>query len=164
VTGPVVRPQELTLGRMLWRGLRKRCPVCGGKRLFRGWFTLKERCPTCGFKFEREEGGFLGAFVINVAVTEGAMAVALVIGFAATLPNPNTLLLIGLGVLTTIVVPLIGYPWSKTVWSAIDLAMHPLEPWEEAALAVHERGSGPDQARSGPMGDESHGGSREIHP
>jgi uncharacterized protein (DUF983 family) len=113
--------------------------------LFRRWFELKERCPTCGFKFEREEGGFLGAFVINIALTESLMAVALVVGFAATLPNPNIPLLIGLGILTTIVVPLLGYPWSKTVWSALDLAMHPLEPWEEAELAVHGSGPGPER-------------------
>jgi uncharacterized protein (DUF983 family) len=127
---------ELPFKTMLWRGLRKRCPVCGSGKLFTGWFQMKERCPTCGFKFEREEGSFLGAFVINVLITEGLMLVALVVGFAATLPNPNVPLLIGLGVLTTIVVPLVSYPWTKTVWAAIDLAMHPLEPWEEAAVAV----------------------------
>ncbi|HZQ28030.1 MAG TPA: DUF983 domain-containing protein [Acidimicrobiales bacterium] len=127
---------ELPFKRMLWRGLRKRCPVCGGRKLFKGWFQMKERCPTCGFRFEREEGSFLGAFVINVVITEAGMLVALVAGFAATLPNPSVPLLIGLGVLTTIVIPLFAYPWTKTVWAAIDLAMHPLEPWEEAEIAV----------------------------
>jgi uncharacterized protein (DUF983 family) len=127
---------------MLWRGLRKRCPICGGGRLFVRWFGLKERCPTCGLSFQREEGGFLGAFVINVAVTEACMLVALVAGVALTLPDPDIPLLVGLGVLTTIVVPLVGYPWSKTVWAAIDLGMHPLDPWEEAEQALRREGSG----------------------
>jgi uncharacterized protein (DUF983 family) len=31
---------------MVLRGLRVRCPRCGGGKLFRHWFALKERCPT----------------------------------------------------------------------------------------------------------------------
>ena len=120
-----LRPRP-TLKRMVWRGLRKKCPVCGGGKLFTRWLRMKEQCPTCGFTFEREEGFFLGAFVINVAVTEGSMLLAVVAGVAFTLPDPPVLLLTVLGVLSSVVVPIIGYPFSKTLWSAVDLAMHPL--------------------------------------
>ncbi|MDQ1438434.1 MAG: hypothetical protein QOK43_2063 [Acidimicrobiaceae bacterium] len=113
---------------MLRRGLRKKCPVCGGGGLFTRWLRMKERCPTCGFTFEREEGTFLGAFVVNVAVTEFAMLIALVLGVALTLPDPPVLLLIVLGTLSAVVVPVFTYPFSRTVWSAVDLAMHPLDP------------------------------------
>jgi uncharacterized protein (DUF983 family) len=112
---------------MIWRGLRKKCAVCGGGKLFTRWLHMKQHCPTCGFEFEREEGFFLGAFVINVAVTEGFMLVCIVLGVALTLPNPPVGLLIVLGLITSVVVPIVSYPFSKTVWSAIDLAMHPLE-------------------------------------
>jgi uncharacterized protein (DUF983 family) len=132
-----VRP---TMGRMLWRGVRKKCPVCGGGRLFTRWFVMKEHCPTCGFAFEREEGFFLGAFVINIAVTEAAMFVALVAGVGLTLPDPPMLLLAGLGVVSAVLVPLFTYPFSKTVWSAIDLGMHPLDAWEEAEQVVRRGG------------------------
>src|SRR5437764_1182256 len=124
-----VRP---TLGRMLWRAVRKKCPVCGGGGLFTRWFTMKDVCPTCGFRFEREEGFFLGAFVINIAVTEAAMFVALIAGVGLTLPDPPTLLLVVLGLVSAVLVPLFTYPFSKTVWSAFDLGMHPLDAWEEA--------------------------------
>jgi hypothetical protein len=30
-----------------------------------------------------------------------------------------------------VVVPLVFFPWSKTLWSAIDLAMRPLEPEDD---------------------------------
>jgi uncharacterized protein (DUF983 family) len=116
-----------SLRRNLWRGLRKKCPVCGGGKLFNGWLTMKERCPTCGFKFEREQGYFLGAFVVNVAVTEFAMLIAIVAGVALTLPDPPVLLLCILGVVSGIAVPIFTYPFSRTVWSAIDLSMHPIE-------------------------------------
>ena len=124
------RPRP-TLGRMLWRGVRKKCPVCGGGKLFTRWLTMKDQCPTCGFTFEREEGFFLGAFVINVAVTEGAMLIAIVAGVAFTLPDPPVLLLTVLGVVSAVIVPVIGYPFSKTLWSGLDLAMHPLPEWSQ---------------------------------
>ena len=114
------------LGRLLWRGVRKKCPVCGGGKLFASWFQMKPACPTCGFVFERESGYFLGAFVVNVAVTEFAVLVTLVLSVVLTLPDPP-LILLALTMAAGIVVPLLTYPFSKTVWSAIDLAMHPLE-------------------------------------
>jgi uncharacterized protein (DUF983 family) len=130
-----VRP---TLARMLGRGVRRRCPVCGGGKLFTRWMRMKERCPTCGFKYEREEGFFLGAMVINIAVTEAAMFVGVVLLVVLTLPHPPLALIILVGVLSSVVVPVVGYPFSKTLWSAIDLAMHPLDPDEEATLVLHQ--------------------------
>lgn len=118
---------ERHLSKALSRGLRKKCPVCGGGKLFSGWLTMKERCPTCGFKFEREPGYFLGAMVVNIAVTEFAMLVAIVAGVVLTLPDPPVALLIALALVSGVAVPIITYPFSRTVWSAIDLAMHPLE-------------------------------------
>jgi uncharacterized protein (DUF983 family) len=125
-----------SLARMLWRGVRKRCPWCGGGKLFTGWFTMKERCPTCGLRFEREEGFFLGAFVINIAVTEAALLVCVVLGVVLTLPDPPVLTLSLVGAAAAVIVPLFTYPFSKTIWSAIDLAMHPIDPWEEAEQII----------------------------
>lgn len=111
---------------LLGRGLRKKCAVCGGGGLFDGWLNMKERCPTCGFKFEREDGFFLGAFVVNAAVTEFGILVVLVACVALTLPDPPLYLLVA-AITAAVVVPIVTYPFSKTVWSAIDLGMHPLE-------------------------------------
>src|SRR5687768_5217459 len=71
------RPTTWTLVR---RGFMKRCPRCGGGRLFEGWFRMKDRCPTCGYLFEREPGFFVGAYLINFAITEGLLFV-LLMGF-----------------------------------------------------------------------------------
>lgn len=115
-----------SFGALLWRGLRKKCGVCGGGGLFHSWLQMKERCPTCGFKFEREDGFFLGAFVVNAAVTEFGILIVLVASVALTLPDPP-LYLLAAAMVAAIVVPILTYPFSKTVWSAIDLAMHPVE-------------------------------------
>src|SRR5438045_9042590 len=57
-------------GRMLARGLARRCPKCGGGKLLRSWFKMHDACPTCGHCLNREEGFWLGSFVVNFAVME----------------------------------------------------------------------------------------------
>jgi uncharacterized protein (DUF983 family) len=115
---------------MLVRGLFRRCPRCGGGKLFRNWLTMKPRCPRCGMCFEREEGFFLGAYVVNFGVMIIALAAFIAVGVALTLPDPPPGKLALGGMLVGVVVPIFFYPMSRTVWSAIDLMMKPLEPQE----------------------------------
>jgi hypothetical protein len=37
--------------------------------LFAGWFALRNRCPACGFRYEREEGYWVGAVIVNTAAS-----------------------------------------------------------------------------------------------
>ena len=55
-------------GLMLWRGLTRRCPRCGGGKLFQRWFRMVPDCPHCGLHFEREPGYWVGAVAINTMV------------------------------------------------------------------------------------------------
>lgn len=121
--------------RALLRGASRRCPRCGSGGLFPTWFSLVERCPTCGLSFSREEGAWLGAFVISFAATEAVLAAIIAVSIAVTLPDPPALKLsIGAG-LAMIAFPLAFYPFAKTIWAAIDLLMHPLGEQERAAAA-----------------------------
>ncbi len=52
------------------------------------------------------------------------------IGVAVTLPEIPVAGLVALVATIGVVVPLACYPFSKTVWTAIDLRMRPLEPGE----------------------------------
>jgi uncharacterized protein (DUF983 family) len=106
---------------MLLRGLARRCPRCGAGKLFRRWFWMKEDCPGCGMHFEREEGFFLGAFVVNFVLTEGALALYLLVGFVLTWPDPPAVPLAIGAAAVAIGMPLLAYPFSKTIWTAIDL-------------------------------------------
>ena len=119
--------------RMLVRGLFRRCPRCGGGKLFTTWLSMKPRCPRCGMCFEREEGFFLGAFVVNFGVMLISMAAFIGIGVAMTLPDPDPVRLAIGGIVVALVVPIAFYPMSRTFWSAIDLWMKPLEPQEIAS-------------------------------
>jgi uncharacterized protein (DUF983 family) len=114
-----------SITRMLWRGITRRCPRCGGRRLFRGWFKMVDRCPRCGYLFDREEGFFLGAFLINFIVTEGLLGVVLGVLIVLEASGGTSLVpIIAAAVVVAILVPLAFYPFSKTVWTAIDMAMH----------------------------------------
>jgi uncharacterized protein (DUF983 family) len=121
-------PPPLTTRRLLLRGVAKRCPVCGERRLFRRWFTIVEHCPTCGFRLERVEGQWLGALGINTTVSFAIVLVSVIVAFILTYDDASVGVAIGIVVAIAIVVPLLLFPVSKTLWCAIDLAMRPLEP------------------------------------
>ena len=155
--GPSARPAGAAaglprpgLGRMLARGLLRRCPRCGARGVFARWFRLCDRCPGCGYRFEREEGFFLGAFVINFGVTQGALIAFIAVSLALTLPDPPTVALLAGGVAVGLLVPLAFYPSSRTLWAAIDLGMRPLEPDEEREAS---RAAGADVCQPAPKGD-----------
>jgi uncharacterized protein (DUF983 family) len=51
------------------RGLTKRCPWCGNRKIFRHWLRILDRCPRCGLRFDREEGAWPMSVTINYGVT-----------------------------------------------------------------------------------------------
>lgn len=86
---------------------------------------MVERCPRCGYKFEREEGFFLGAYVVNLGITQLAVVVYIGLAMVLTLPDPPLVPLAIGGAAVAVLTPLVAYPFSKTFWTAIDLVMHP---------------------------------------
>ncbi len=81
----------------------------------------------------------LGSLTVNTILTFGAILVVLVVGMVVTYPDievvPITLACIAVAVL----VPLLVYPFTSTIWAAIDLAMHPLQPAEVADASASLR-------------------------
>ncbi len=88
-------------------------------------------CPRCGLHFERESGYWAGALAINFVSTGGLLLFAFAILLALTLPDVNVVLMLGILVPIAILGPVVWYPFSKTLWVAIDRAvlqrMDPLE-------------------------------------
>jgi len=128
------RSGEPSFGRMLWRGMRRRCPRCGAGKLFTRWLRMVERCPRCGFGFQREEGAQLGGYVINFGVTEGLVCLVVATYIVAASANPDVAIwpvALG-GFLAAVVTPLVFFPFSRTIWAAIDLALTPLDVVEQA--------------------------------
>ncbi len=106
---------------------------------------MVDRCPGCDYRFEREEGFFLGAIVVSVIITELVIVALIAIGFALTLPDaPVVALAIAGGVLAGLT-PLVVYPFTKTIWTAVDLIMRRSLGESYATADGTQPGTGPRQ-------------------
>jgi uncharacterized protein (DUF983 family) len=108
---------------MLWRGFTKRCARCGSGHLFKRWFTMVDDCPRCRLHFEREAGYWAGALAINIGLAIVVFVVAFGVGLALTAPDIPVVPLLAVLIPLMILVPTIGYPFSKTIWVAVDRAL-----------------------------------------
>jgi uncharacterized protein (DUF983 family) len=106
---------------MLGRALLRRCPRCGRKGIFNGWFNLPAACPRCGLALEREEGYWLGAMAVNLGITEVLFAALLVTWTVLAWPDVPWVWLTVAGLALNAIVPIVFYPISKTIFLAIDL-------------------------------------------
>ena len=108
------------------RALTRRCPYCASPGVYDGYFALRERCPRCGVRFEREEGYFLGAYALNLIVAEFlGLGLAIVLIFKTELQHLPLIWQEVIAVALAIAFPVILFPFSRTVWIALDLMFHP---------------------------------------
>ncbi|MCC2627813.1 MAG: hypothetical protein K0S14_1463 [Thermomicrobiales bacterium] len=108
------------------RALGRRCPYCGSPGIYDGYFALREHCPRCGIHFEREEGYFLGAYALNLIVAEFlGLGLAILLIFKTDLRNLQLVWQEVIAVALAIAFPLALFPFSRTVWIAMDLIFHP---------------------------------------
>lgn len=126
------------------RALAKRCPRCGERRIFHGWFDLPERCPRCRLSFDRGDGFWLGSMAINLGATELVFGVFALSVMISTWPGVPWALLTVLAVLLNGIVPVVFYPWSKTIFLAIDLVLHQIDNVSAEEL---ERSEAENEAR-----------------
>jgi hypothetical protein len=98
---------------------------------------MAERCPTCGFKLDQGDGAFLGAMAINYGVAGILFIAILIIWVARTAPDVPVvpLLLTSLGVTASSI--LFFFPFSKTLWAAIDVLLHRMD---RADRQMHDTG------------------------
>jgi hypothetical protein len=86
---------------------------------------MVERCPGCGLQFDREPGWVLGAMTINTAFMFVVGIPTMFAGFVLTYPDIAVAPVAIATVAAAGLAALVGYPFSKTVWVAIDLMMVP---------------------------------------
>ena len=116
-TGEFVPP---SLSRALTRGAMRRCPRCGGGGLFRHWTALEPDCPRCGLHFERTEGYWTGSMALNLVVTEGLFLTTFVTMIVLTWPDVPWLAVLAVGVLISVITPVVFHPISRTLWVAAE--------------------------------------------
>ena len=111
---------------MFARAIRKQCPACGGGGLFDGWFKMKPSCPTCGLQFNRGESGYaLGAMWFNLLAAEAVTVGLCLTIIIRTWPNPPWDTLQVTGPIEALAMPLLFFPFSKTLFLAFDLCFRP---------------------------------------
>jgi len=70
----------------------------------------------------------LGSLTVNTILTFGVILVVVVVGMIVTYPDIAVVPI----VLACVAAAVLVYPFTSTIWAAIDLAMHPLQPAEVA--------------------------------
>ncbi len=91
---------------------------------------MREDCDRCGLHFERIEGHWIGAIGINTIVSFATLAISIIVGLIILLPDGSPRPLIVVAVVVSIAAPTVFFPMSRTLWTAIDIVMRPLEPHE----------------------------------
>ncbi len=104
---------------LLIRALLRRCPQCGSGEIFRNYWSLKELCPRCHYQFDREEGYFLGGYAVNLVVAEILGLGSVLVLLFRTDYSLWAQEIIAIG--AAIGLPILFYPYSRTLWMAIDL-------------------------------------------
>ncbi len=144
-------PTAIQLGvtptRMLVRGLFHRCPVCGGGGVIRRWFSIHERCPTCDLLIERVEGHMIGYIGLNTIVCFTLTFLTLLVAAVIMVPDIQPGLLVAIALIPAAIGPILFFPSSRMMWTAIDLILRPLTPGEVDPRYVLE-----DPARDHPTG------------
>jgi uncharacterized protein (DUF983 family) len=119
---------NVSAGRALARGVRKRCPRCGERPIFRSWLQLQDRCPRCDLRFEKEEGGFLGAMTLTYTLAMVVWLAVLVVVLIETVPKVPVAPLIVASIAIMVAVPSLTYPNMKGAWAAIEYLVARSQP------------------------------------
>ena len=117
MTGHAVPLEPAGLRHVAARALLLRCPRCGRTPLYVGWFRMHERCAACGYRYEREQGYFVGAIYVNYAVTVGVAAgtvllVDQMIGLSLTAQ-------LVLGITLAALVPIAFFRYARSLWLSL---------------------------------------------
>lgn len=106
---------------LLKRGLLLQCPYCGQGGIIKYPFWIKTCCPRCGYRFEPEPGYFVGGYAINLVGAEIVGVIIIVIILLRS--NLSLYQQEALAIGTAILLPVIFFPWSRTMWMALDLSI-----------------------------------------
>lgn len=109
--------------RLFRRALLLRCPNCGSGNILRHWLAVRDDCPTCGISLVR--GNRVGAYIVNIGVSEALTATLIVAVVVLQWPEVPWDFLGWAAPLLAIASPLIFYPFSRVIFVAADLAIHP---------------------------------------
>jgi len=114
--------------RTLARGARLCCPVCGRARVFGSPFRVRPHCDACGAVFQREEGFFVGAIMINVVTTEAAVMLTAGLWLLSVGGRGGGATMLTLLFAVALLFPVAFYHHAWSLWLAADHLVEGLPP------------------------------------
>ncbi len=126
-------PIRPALGTMVRRGLLRKCPWCGDRHAyFTRWFSKQRRAAASAAHRGAAvmSGSSSARRPINTIITFGVIIVSGAVAMIATSPDIPTVKIVVCLVVAAIVIPVLIYPVTYTLWQALDLAMRPPQPGE----------------------------------
>lgn len=105
-------------------------------RLYRSLFSMNTHCDYCGLVYEREQGYFIGAIYINIIATESLLLGTLLIYGLITRTISQTILTVL--IVLAIVMPLVFYHHSRSLWLCLDHILNPRKRRIEQASSEGE--------------------------
>jgi uncharacterized protein (DUF983 family) len=130
------RPRP-TIGVLILRALRLRCPRCGRASIFRGWFNMHDNCDACGRRFNRDPGYLLGSIYFNYGITATLVLIMyFTMYFGDVLADSQRLLVL---IVFTVLFPTWFFRYARALWIAFDELWDPWPNEEEARQMNGER-------------------------
>lgn len=108
--------------RMATRVLKLRCPRCGCGKLFRSFFMRAESCEHCEWKYEREEGYWVGGSEVHMFASYGLSVVIFMPLLIVLGPTPAVQ---AGAILGHVVCSLLLFRYSRSAFIGIDYFLDP---------------------------------------
>jgi uncharacterized protein (DUF983 family) len=128
---PTAGSGKQSVGAVLSRSLRLRCPACGQSSIVDRPFHIKHHCSACQALFKREEGFFVGAILANVITTEFVILVTC--GIWLTLIGWSYESLLAILFFVAILFPLAFFHHSWSLWLGFDYLIEGLPVFQEGS-------------------------------
>lgn len=109
------------------RCLRLRCPACGTSSIIQSPFKVRHHCPSCSVLFQREDGFFVGAIIVNVLTTE---FIILALYLFCLLLIDSAQLILAILFVMALMFPVAFYHHSWSIWLSFDHIVETLPPYK----------------------------------
>ena len=100
---------------------------------------MRDRCPTCALVLERGEASefWIGAYVFNLVAGEVIAIGIPIVWMILSAPNQPWTRIEVTGLILAVGLPIMFFPFSRTLWLAWDLSFRPFEPGDAGGGAGH---------------------------
>jgi uncharacterized protein (DUF983 family) len=107
---------RVSLRQIVSRGLRGRCPNCGGPLLFDRGLRLRDQCPApgCGLRWQRSAGYYLGAAVWNYTIVVVLVLPLVLLAVVGGLISQRTAYILAPAL--ALLLPFVFYKASWSLW------------------------------------------------